>query len=222
MVLSTNTNMSEQAKINTLSSSSPVGNRQGNAIVMVGSFAPIHKGHFDAVRAASIALSQRGYPVESVVLTPNSPQYVQRKLPEYHRTWTYERRIQEILRSPAVPHISTYVDDVSGRSAGLEQINDFVPFTIRRHLGFTACQTHLIVGSDQILSVESHLRNETNRAVCVLRPGTQDYAMEQLDRPWVAEAVEEGRFIIAEREDMENDYSSSAIRQSVVAGSGMA
>ena len=217
MLTSTGIIMCEQAKINTLSSAQP-GIREGVAVVMVGSFAPVHKGHFDAVHAASTALAGQGNLVESVVLTPNSAEYVERKLPEDHGEWTYERRIHEILGRSPHPHIPTYVDDVSGRLARHEQINGYVPVTMRRYLGFTACQTYLVVGSDQLLSMESHLENERNRAVCVLRPGSLDYARDRLDLPWIAAAVEEGRFVITERENMKTDISSTAVRRSLVAG----
>jgi nicotinic acid mononucleotide adenylyltransferase len=208
--------MSEQLRINPLSDTYRQEERQGNAVIMIGSFAPIHKGHFDAVHAASAALTDRGASVESLILTPNSAEYVQRKLPEYHEEWTYERRVQEILDQAPHPHIPTYVDDVSGRIKH-EQIilNSRVPLTVRRHLGFKAQQLYLVVGSDQLLSLESHLSVETNRAICVLRPNNLDEMQERLELPWVAAAVESERFIITEREDMENDVSSTAIRRSV-------
>lgn len=207
--------MTEQLKINALSDAYSEENRQGNAVVMVGSFAPIHRGHFDAIHAAGSALIGRGIPVESLILTPNSAEYVQNKLPEYHETWTYERRVQKILDQDSHPRIPTYVDDVSGYRAKYEQINDHVPLTIRRHLGFAANQLYLVVGSDQLLSMESHLEKDESRAICVLRPNNLEEVQQRLELPWVAEAVESRRLIITEREDMENDVSSTAIRRAV-------
>ena len=209
--------MTERLRINTLSDTYSEEDRHGSAVVMVGSFAPIHDGHFDAVQAASVALEARGVAVESLILTPNSAEYLEKKLPEDHTEWPYQRRIQAILDRDAHTFIPTYVDDVSGYLSRNEEINDYVPLTIRRHLGFKACQLYLVVGSDQLLSMESHLSDGVNRAVCVLRPGSLEQVQERLEIPWVAEAVEAERFIITERRDMENDISSTAIRTSVVA-----
>ena len=209
--------MAEISRINTISDVHPESVPQGNAIIMVGSFAPIHRGHFDAIHAASTALLGRGVPVDSLVLTPNSAEYVQRKLPDYHHEWTYERRIQKILEHNPHPHIPTYVDDISGRTARHEEINPHVPRTIERYLGHSACQIYLVVGSDQILSMEQHLRDDANRAICVLRPNNLADIKERLEIPWVANAVKSERFIITEREDMDNDISSTAIRKTTTA-----
>lgn len=209
--------MSELSRINRLSETFPADEPQGSAVVMTGSYAPIHRGHFDAMRAATLALVNRGVPVESLVITPNSAEYVANKLPEDHKTWTYERRIREILKAEPHPDMPTYVDDVSGRLAKHEWINDYVPEVIKRHLGFRAQQLYMVAGSDQLLSMESHLRNGVNKAVCVLRPGSLERVQENLAVPWVAEAVESGRFVITEREDMENDISSTDIRKSAMA-----
>lgn len=204
--------MKQHTKINRISESLSTGEREGNALVIVGSFAPIHDGHFDAVQAASTALLERGDTVDSLVLTPNSEEYVRNKISANRDAWSYERRIKGILSRDPHPATPTYVDDVSGPMAELRQINDYVPHTVRRHLGFTASQTVLVVGSDQLLSMQSHLENEDNRAVCVLRPGSMSQLGDHLGIPWVAKAVEAERFIITERADMENDISSTVIR----------
>ena len=188
-----------------------------NAVVMVGSFAPIHRGHFDAVRAAVVALQGRGRTVASVVMTPNSKQYLRNKLKDNDGGWTYKRRIQEILRQEPILEIPTFVDDISGRLAKAEQINNYVPETVRQQLGFNACQQYLVVGSDQLPSMESHLDNTDNRAVCVLRPGNLERLQEDLSLPWVNEAIESGRFIVTERDDMITDISSTMIRQTFMA-----
>jgi len=209
--------MAVPSKIEKLSDVRIPTEQEGTAVVMVGSFAPVHRGHFDALHAAQTALTTRGLAVGSLVLTPNSPEYVERKLPDYHKTWHYERRIQKVLECDPHPRVPTYVDDVSGRRAGLNEMNDYVVRTVQQHLGYAATQMYLVVGSDQLLSMQSHLRSEANRAVCVLRPGNLDRIQEHLETPWVAEAVQAERFIITEREDMEHDISSTAARSADLA-----
>ena len=210
--------MIEQVKISRISDTCPTLPRSGNVVAMVGSFAPLHNGHLDAVYSASKALTERGIYVESAVFIPNSDEYLSRKLCDDNTIWTYERRIDKIYASD-ITHLGVpvFVDDVSGRTVGLEQINNRVPDTIKRHLGFTACQTFFVVGSDQLLSMEAHLENEENRAICVLRPGNLDNVQKYLSLPWVMKALEAERFFITEREDMINDISSSKIRKSVIA-----
>ena len=207
----------EQTKINALADIYPQ-ETEGNAVVMVGTFAPVHEGHLDAIRAASSALTDRGLVVGSAVLTPNSSEYVQRKLPDDHQTWTFERRVRAILDHEPHPSIPTYVDTISGPAAGTEQINRFVPQTVQQYLGHAASEIYLVVGSDQLPSMEAHLEHG-NRAVCVLRPGNMEEVERQRKLPWVEAAVEEGRFIITGRPNMENDISSTAIRRSVAAES---
>lgn len=208
--------MFEKSRIREVSGTLCRERRMGSAVVMVGSFAPIHKGHFDALHAASTSLLDRGINIESLILTPSSAEYVEAKLPDYHKQWTYERRIRRILDQDPHPYISTYVDDVSGYSAKKEQINGHVPVTLRRHLGYSANQLHFVVGSDQLLTMETHLENEANRAVCVLRPNNLDAINENLKLPWVAAAIASDRFLITERADMENDISSTAVRKSLI------
>ena len=188
---------------------------KGSTVVMVGSFAPIHKGHFDAVRAAGNALRERDIELDQIVLTPNNHEYLHRKLVEEGSPWTYDRRITEIMsRDTPITDVPTYVDDVSGRSIGLNEINDRVPHTLSRSLGVAAERLYFITGSDQILSMEAHLADPSKRAICVLRPdGKLDIAHTQLALPWARQAIEEGRYIVTEREDMEVDVSSTAIRR---------
>lgn len=205
--------MTEMPKIRALSELSLPEARQGSAVVMVGSFAPIHDGHFDALHSASNALTHRGALVESLILTPNSEEYLNNKLADESNEWPYERRINFIRNR--IPHliIPTYVDDVSGRLAKEKQINNFVPGTIQRQLGFNATQLYFVVGSDQLLSMEEHL-TANGRAVCVLRPGNMDEIQDQMKIRWIAEANQSERLIITERSNMQHDVSSTAIRKS--------
>ena len=204
--------MNEVPRIKALSEVSLPHERQGSAVVMVGSFAPIHDGHFDALYSASNALIRQGTAVESLVLTPNSTEYLSNKLASESTEWPYERRIQYIQDRPSHLSIPTYVDDISGRLAKEKQINTFVPETIRRRLGFNATQLYLVVGSDQLMSMEEHLSAD-GRAVCVLRPGNMDQLQTQLKVAWLTEATESERLIITKRSNMQHDISSTAIRK---------
>jgi len=207
--------MSEIPRIKTLSETLTTDSREGNAVVMVGSFAPIHDGHFDAVHSASAALINRGHSVESLVLAPNSSEYLQNKLAEESDEWPYERRVEYILGRDPHPTIPTYVDDISARLAQEKQINNFVSETIQRRLGFDALRLYLVVGSDQLLSMEAHLSEGDGKAICVLRPGSMDEVQERLKISWISDATASERLIITERGNMEQDVSSTAIRRSV-------
>ncbi len=207
--------MSEIPRIKTLSETLSPNDREGSAVVMVGSFAPIHDGHFDAVHSASAALISRGHSVESLILAPNSSEYLEGKLAEESSEWPYERRVEYILGRDPHPTIPTYVDDISARLAQEKQINNFVPETIQRRLGFDALQLYLVVGSDQLLSMEAHLSEGDGKAICVLRPGSMDEVQERLKISWVSDATASERLIITERGNMEQDVSSTAIRRSV-------
>jgi nicotinic acid mononucleotide adenylyltransferase len=204
--------------IERLSGVSRVENPSGDVVAMVGSFAPIHDGHFDAVRSACMALARNGHDLDSIVLAPNSTEYVYRKLGDDYGGWTFERRILEILSRDINYKAPVYVDDWSGRVAGLDHINDYVPKSINRSLGIAACQVNLVVGSDQLLSLEYHLADKENRAICVLRPGRPGLTDSQFKTSWVLDALDSGRLIVTERENMEVDVSSTDIRISSIAG----
>ncbi len=199
-------------KLSTIESTPP---HAGSAVVMVGSFAPIHLGHFDAIRAAGNAIQERGIQVDNVVLSPNSDEYLERKLKGEKHDWTYDRRVSRIASGELpIEGITTYVDDVSGRIVGLNEINRQVPYTLHHLLGLAAEQLYFVTGSDQIRSMEAYLSDPARRAICVLRPdGGLNAAHRELGLPWARQAIDEGRYIVTEREDMENDISSSAIRR---------
>lgn len=74
--------MSKIPTIRPLSETQPTYGRRGDAVVMVGSFAPIHEGHFDALHSASDAVIAGGKNVDALILTPNSGEYLRGKLGE--------------------------------------------------------------------------------------------------------------------------------------------
>jgi nicotinic acid mononucleotide adenylyltransferase len=180
---------------------------------MVGSFAPIHDGHIDAAFSATRALINNGSHISSLVYTPNSAEYVRRKLGDDEAGWHYKLRVEEILNRGSHPTIDTFVDDVSGPQVGLGEMNEQVLSTVGLYLGSQSCRTHLVVGSDQLLSMESHIAETRNRAVCVLRPGRTDDLAEKMLISWISKAIDSGRLIIATRSNMLEDVSSTMIRR---------
>lgn len=185
---------------------------QGNVIVMVGSFAPIHEGHMDALISAKRAISLGAPPANTLVITPNSAEYVARKLGDEGEVWTYERRIEAIISLLGKSQELIYVDDISGPLAGEEQINDYIPLTIEERLGALSCQLFFVVGSDQLPSMEQHL-SQKGRSICVVRPGRDNILKSCLRMSWAKEALMEKRLIITPRANMTQDISSTDIRE---------
>lgn len=182
------------------------------AVVMVGSFAPVHTGHLDAVDAAYTALCEQGKDIGALIFVPNSEEYISEKFAGTNYGWSYEKRINKIVEQTNRLPVPAYVDDISGSIARQEQINRHVPTTLKRRLGFSAHQLYFVVGSDQLVSMKSHLSDTANNAICVLRPGSIDGVSEQIQDDWAQQAMSENRLIITERADMVNDISSTEIR----------
>lgn len=185
----------------------------GAAVVMVGSFAPIHDGHIDAITSAKHALTDKGVTVDTLIVTPNSSEYVTDKLGSGQGGWPYDERVRRILSLPAIDRTPTYVDDLSGPAAGIEQINDYVPQTIEQYLGIASCRLFFVVGSDQLPSMKEHLSNG-GRAVCVIRPGKERVSESCIRlEPWASTAFNDDRLIVTGRKNMDNDISSTQIRK---------
>lgn len=187
---------------------------EGRAVALVGSFAPVHDGHFDALLSAACAVEQVDDRVEALTLVPNSSAYVRRKLGKIAGLWRFQHRVESILNAEPDHETPTYVDDISGARIGLEQINYLAPRTIEERLGFDSTRTYLVVGSDQLLSMEEHLSGTNNRAVCVIRPGRHEEVEPHLRTSWLKAALHDGRFIVTRRANMDYDVSSTDIRDS--------
>ena len=185
------------------------------AVVMVGSFAPIHDGHIDAITSAKHALIAKGVAVEALVVTPNSSEYVIDKLGGGQGGWPYDERVHRILSLPAIDCTPTYVDDLSGPAAGIDQINDYVPKTIEQCLGIASCRLFFVVGSDQLPSMREHLSNG-GRAVCVIRPGREHISEFCIrSESWASAAFNDNRLIVTGRKNMDNDISYTQIRNGI-------
>lgn len=197
-----------------LSTLSPYSLREGNAVGLVGSLAPIHSGHIDALQSAGRAVANHDGSVEALVLIPNSSEYVQRKLGKVAaRWWSFLERVDMISNLDTYFDIPVFVDDISGADIGLEQINDVAPITIEERLGLEGRNTYLVVGSDQLPSMEDYLSDMERKAVCVIRPGHHDEIQDSMNQKWAKQAIAERRLLVTLRSNMENDISSTEVRK---------
>lgn len=187
-------------------------NPSGNLLMMVGSYAPVHAGHIDAMESAARALTESDERVSATIFTPNSDSYVVSvKLQDTEGKWNFERRVSEFQLQDMDLSIPAFVDDITGSKPPERSISEEAIDTAVHHLGTIASKVILVVGSDQINSMKPHLA--TNRAICVLRPGSQHLVDESMREQWFRDAVHDGRYILTNRKITERDISSTEVRR---------
>lgn len=202
-------------EIRKLSLADNFASREGAGLVMVGSLAPVHEGHLDAMQSAEQALIEMGERVVASTFTPNSDSYVSVKLNDTNGTWNFSRRVDEFLKLRSSTRKVSYVDDITGKSPPERSISEHAIENISTRLGIEACRLILVVGADQIGSMRPHL--ESNRAVCVLRPGWESVMDQHLSEEWFRDAVEGGRYIFTDRKNNTTDIQSTIIRRELEA-----
>ena len=187
---------------------------------MVGSFAPVHEGHFDAMFSAERAMHERGEDVSSVVFAPNSDSYVSIKLNDKNGRWSFAQRVLEFSRHDPQFLASGYVDDITGVKPPEKSISEAVVENVQRRLGVEACKIVLVVGSDQVASMRPHL--DTNRAICIIRPGSESQVSKHFEENWFAEAVANNQYMLSRRQNTDFDISSTDIRARLAGSVGEA
>lgn len=197
--------------IKKLSSAQEASNSNSSALIMVGSFAPLHPGHIDAMESAERVILRLDGSLAGLVYAPNSDSYVSLKLNDKVGEWNFERRVSEFTDKESGLLTPSYVDDVTGISPPERTISEEVISTVSRQLGIRACNAILIVGSDQIHSMKAHI--DENRAVCVVRPGYLSAIDEHKSQKWFRKAIKSDRLIITEHRDMVSQLSSTSIRE---------
>ncbi len=197
--------------IERLSIASEYHNCHASGLILVGSYAPVHDGHFDAMRSAERHLLATGSDVAGSVFVPNSDSYVLKKLGNKDSTWSFDRRVSEFLSRDSGTKSLSYVDDITGVIPPEKSINESVMDTVSDKLGIKACSLVLVTGMDQIRSMEPHLY--TNRAICVLRPGYKSKLQEVAQDDWFLDAINDERLMLTTRENIEADISSTLIRK---------
>ncbi len=196
--------------IKRLSTAEKYQNSDASGLVMVGSYAPVHDGHFDAMRSAEKRLMAMD-DVAGCVFAPNSDSYVLKKLQDDQGVWNFNRRVDEFVTRESGTVSNSYVDNITGLVPPERSISEEVIDTVSYSLGVRACNLVLVVGTDQVVSTRPHL--EYNRAICVLRPGSEEILGDVIDEDWFKEATRDGRLLLTSRENVEIDISSTQIRK---------
>ena len=190
-------------------------NRRGIIAVTVGSFAPVHQGHVDMLRAGVDALLDRGFDVRCIVIAPNRDRYVQTKFnaEELPINLDIDARIEmayEFLPARLPNGVRIVIDDISGRdTTSPRAFTQLVTGTLEDQ-GLKTRNISIILGSDNVQSLESHV--ERHNTVCVTRVGFNDKLYSILHRRWVSKALAEGRLIITDRSANASMISSTEVR----------
>ena len=184
---------------------------EGLTLLMVGSYAPVHMGHFSSLLAAKDVVEAQNETISNIVLTPNSDSYViDVKLKGGTGRWSFAQRVLQFTNQESPFTSPAFVDDISGARPPELTITETSVRNIELRLGVEACKVILVVGSDQVASMKQHIND--NRAICVKRPGVIDPIDSLYEEQWFSEAVDTGRYIITEREHSGGDISSTDIR----------
>ena len=197
-------------KIERLSNANQHHNFNASGIILVGSYAPVHEGHLDAMRSAERELLAQGESIAGNIFAPNSDSYVLKKLHDDQGVWSFSRRIGEFLGKESGTISRSYVDDITGIAPPEKSISDEVIDNVSQKLGIRACNLILVVGTDQINSIQPHLVH--NRAICVLRPGSERVLQDVQIEDWYKEAICKNNLLITSRENTEVGISSTQIR----------
>lgn len=191
-------------------------NRFSITTVTVGSYAPVHQGHVDMVTAGVNAFLNRGYDVSCAVFSPNRDKHVstkyQTEYPELDMSFnTRIKLMQEFLPGILPNNVRVVIDDVSGQNESKPLAFTQTITSALQQTGLKAKNIGIILGSDNVRSLESHVSR--HNTVCVTRPGYNEQLYAILHRKWVTKALIEGQLIITDRPEGAVTISSTEIRK---------
>lgn len=184
----------------------------GAILVYTGSFAPIHAGHVDTMKAAASALHEQCEEVDAAIFVPKHDLSLKTKLGGTANRWGFENRVGSLAAYvPTLESIpSVYVDDITGRDTYRDTVGSEALRTIAQ-LGVATTRAVMVVGSDRIDTAETLL--PSNAVICVRRPRYMNEVEEGVAKhTWLREAIASGRYIITDPEDSTIVTSSSHIR----------
>lgn len=178
---------------------------QGYILFMLGSYAPFHEGHNDAITSAERAFVAAGYTLGGVVIAPHSDLYVSYKI--HNSTWNINRRITSIVNANINCVSPLYLDDISCYQPAKDNVTQIVINTLKK-LGITTHRIAIVVGADNLASMAPHIA--THKVICVRRPGYDtSLSILQMNENFIKNA---SNLIIADRQKVKKDISSTTIR----------
>lgn len=179
-------------------------------LLLIGSFAPFHQGHISTMEAAATKLQQEGYEIAAKIFTPNGDTYVvNEKLKD--KEWNYNKRIGIICKTLVEERVErSYVDDLSGIGSLKGSITQRAVATVSTVFNISPKQIFVVVGSDQVDSLENILRN--SRCICVLRQGSIMNVISQFSHGWFYQAYKSDKCFVTEKQNPLEDISSTEIR----------
>lgn len=194
------------------------GLSDGKILVLIGSFAPVHLGHLELIQNASNWLDDQERKARAVVLVPNSQSYVAKKLSgsEHQHLASIDERLSKMEKFlPAALEKSgtpVYIDDISCMLAkDGEFLNVICIETILKALGGTTDDIIVILGSDQLKSMQPYWRS--TETVVISRPGYNDEMYAMLRKRWVQKALRLFKLSIVDRPEGCVSMSSTKIRE---------
>lgn len=182
------------------------GNVEKNecVLVIVGSFAPFHAGHVDAINSAYNFIARLGKEVNACLCVPNSDEYVLNKV--NNQRWDLHLRIDGIVNvlQKTECKMNYIVDDITGECFCGNLVTDYAIANLRLRVGeIQKNNIFVVVGSDKIEEAMQYLN--TYNIICVRRPG---YDIE-------APLCSYANVAVIDRMNMACDISSTDIRMEV-------
>lgn len=174
---------------------------------MLGSYAPFHEGHRDAIVSAEAALLESGYEIDSVVIVPHSDDYVQNKIQD--TSWNIDRRILSIANATIVCRSTIFIDDISCRKPIGKDPTAAVIETLINNIGVESSNIIIAVGADNIMSMIPYIKS--HKVACVQRPGYRRALSRLIENENFVDNKQ--NLIIAERRYNSADISSTIIRK---------
>lgn len=182
--------------------------RDGYLLFMLGSYAPFHEGHNDAITSAERAFIEAGHTLAGVIIAPHSDLYVSTKI--HNSNWDINRRISEITKATIDCSSPVYLDDISCYQPVKKNGTRIVINTLKK-LELDKRRIAIAVGADNLASMAPYIGSY--KIVCVRRPGYDtSLSILQMNENFINNT---SNLIIADRKEAKKDINSTTIRAEI-------
>lgn len=194
--------------------------QNAGVMVVMGSYAPMHRGHIDLMEAADKAARASGYTPIGAVFCLHSEARVRAKIHPVHPNAPVqtETRVMEAfkvlpkyLESGTPTFLDTWDATMPG---GPRSFTDNMIRIVRtlEQLEVRWVTPIAVFGSDNAVSMRAFA--QYGHAICVNRPGHEDPGKRIAAEPQMVQAIRSGRVIITDRAPDAPNISSTDIRKS--------